>query len=153
MSKPTRRVRTIAIFCSVQLLAVAMIVFAFGYRALIDSLPFGNVYSNCPLHDYLHLYCPGCGGTRAMVALIRGQLWHSLRCNPLSAYLAAGFLYFDATALYRIIKSKTPVLRIPLWYWWVLLALAALSFIARNVLLVFFGVDYLGDLLPFWPMQ
>lgn len=146
----TRRSRRLAVFCGVQLLAIAAVAFAFFYRAYIDSLPFSDKYSACPFHDILHLYCPGCGGTRAMVALFRGQIVHSVLCNPLSAYLAVGFFCFDALSLRRILRDEPGAVRIPMWYVWVLLALLIVHFIVRNVLLVYFGIDYLGDLHTFW---
>jgi hypothetical protein len=150
MATRSRRTRRLLIFACVQLIFAALIVCAFFYRALIDSLPFGNIYSNCPFHDFVHLYCPGCGGTRAMIALFRGQLVHSLLCNPLSAYLAVGFFCFDGVVLRRILRDEPRVMRLPIWYFWVLLAIAVVNFVLRNVLLVYFGIDYLGDLISFW---
>jgi hypothetical protein len=85
-----------------------------------------------------------------MVALFRGRPLHSLLCNPLSAYLAVGFSIFNVQALCRILRDEERVLHLPMWYFWVLLAIAVANFIIRNVLLVGFGIDYLGDLLPFW---
>lgn len=38
------------------------------------------------------LYCPGCGGTRASVYLMRGKLLESLHYHPLVAYLAVVIL-------------------------------------------------------------
>lgn len=40
------------------------------------------------------LYCPGCGGTRACIALLHGQLLRSLIYHPVVAYGAAVYLVY-----------------------------------------------------------
>ena len=39
------------------------------------------------------LYCPGCGGTRAVKALLRGHIVQSFMYHPLVPYLAASALF------------------------------------------------------------
>jgi hypothetical protein len=45
----------------------------------------------CFFHEWTHLYCPGCGGTRAAVLLARGDLLGALRMNAF-AVLAMGYV-------------------------------------------------------------
>ncbi len=40
-------------------------------------------YPVCPVHQYLHLECPGCGSTRALAALLHGHVVEALRLNSL----------------------------------------------------------------------
>jgi len=40
-------------------------------------------YPRCPFHEYLHLECPGCGGTRALAALLHGHLAEAVHWNAL----------------------------------------------------------------------
>ncbi|MBQ7336920.1 MAG: DUF2752 domain-containing protein [Clostridia bacterium] len=148
--KSNRRARQIALFSALQFLAVAAVVFAFLYRAYLDTLPGQGRLSACPMHDWVHLYCPGCGGTRAMVALFRGQIVHSLLCNPLSAYIVAGFAVFDVRAAVALVRREERVFHFSIPYFWVMLAIAVLNFVLRNVLLVSIGLDYLGDLAAYW---
>ena len=42
-----------------------------------------SFYPLCPIHEYLHLDCPGCGATRALAALLHGQLGEAMRLNGL----------------------------------------------------------------------
>ncbi|HEY5055557.1 MAG TPA: DUF2752 domain-containing protein [Acidobacteriaceae bacterium] len=44
-------------------------------------------YPHCPIHEYLGLLCPGCGATRALVALLHGHLAQALRLNLLFVLL------------------------------------------------------------------
>ena len=37
----------------------------------------------CQFHQLTGLYCPGCGNTRALHALVHGNIIKSLRCNVL----------------------------------------------------------------------
>ncbi len=143
------------VFALAHLVALVLIVGAFLWRGLIDRIPprepSGMRLSGCTLHDIVHIYCPLCGGTRAMVALLRGRLWYSLQCNPLSAYLAVGFVVFDVIAAVRIARrSEKPIVRIPLWYLILGIVLAVLVFVLRNALLIGYGIDNLDGLAAYW---
>ena len=81
-------------FLALQLIVVALAAGAYFYRAYLDYIDSEGTRSLCLLHDFVHLYCPGCGGTRAAVALLYGQIGHSLKCNPLTAYLIPFLLLF-----------------------------------------------------------
>jgi len=53
-----------------------------------------HFYPVCPVYFVLHLQCPGCGGTRALAALLHGHLREALHWNALITLmlpLAAGY--------------------------------------------------------------
>jgi len=50
---------------------------------LLDALDGVGLISGCPLHRFTGLYCAGCGGTRAIHALLHGDLVGSFRMNAL----------------------------------------------------------------------
>lgn len=54
---------------------------------MIESIRQGQF--PCLFHLATGAYCPGCGGTRAMAALLHGDLAASVRFHPLVPYLAA----------------------------------------------------------------
>ena len=58
-----------------------------------------NFYPQCPIHEFLHLQCPGCGGTRAVAALLRGHIVEAMQFNALITLLlpfaaAYGILFY-----------------------------------------------------------
>jgi len=63
-------------FCYFAIAACLLTVFALWGKQ-IERLAF------CPLRDNFGLPCPTCGGTHAVMALVRGDLGEALRQNPL----------------------------------------------------------------------
>ena len=54
----------------------------------------------CPSYTLLHIYCPGCGSTRAVGALMHGDVLLSLRQNPaIVVMLLLAALYYLEFAL------------------------------------------------------
>ena len=53
--------------------------------------------AGCWVYEELHLYCPGCGCTRAFAALLQGDVLRSLRYNPGVAYFALGTVVYLLT--------------------------------------------------------
>jgi cbb3-type cytochrome oxidase subunit 1 len=75
----------------------------------------------------------------------------SLLQNPVSGYLAVGFVVFDVIALVRMLRrSSSPLVRIPKWYVIGAIVLAVLVFIVRNALMIFYGIDNLDGLALYW---
>lgn len=63
---------------------------------------FLNWPSFCVINRYTGAYCPGCGGTRAIVALFTGHILDSIIYNPFVPYFAviAGIFYVSQTLRY-----------------------------------------------------
>jgi hypothetical protein len=68
--------------------AAPLVVIALATAVLLLFPPaqFG-FYPECPIRQYLHLQCPGCGGTRALAALLHGHLVEALHLNALITLL------------------------------------------------------------------
>lgn len=63
----------------------------------------GSISPGCTFRRFTGLACPGCGGTRALRALISGEPWAALRYNPfiiaalpilLTEYIRSWRIYF-----------------------------------------------------------
>lgn len=57
-----------------------------------------SFYPLCPVHEYLHLECPGCGTTRALAALLHGNLAEAIHLNALAILLG-----LPAAAIYGLV--------------------------------------------------
>jgi len=92
-------------------------------------------YLPCTFHWLTGLYCPGCGGQRALHALLHGRIAEALRCNLLAVGLFAP-LGLAGYALYAR-ECLAPSARRPprsVARWVVLFLLLALIYgVARNL--------------------
>ncbi|MEJ2108905.1 MAG: DUF2752 domain-containing protein [Acidobacteriota bacterium] len=84
----------------------------------------------CPIHYVTGIECPGCGMTRASIALARGEIGSALHFNPFSVglvLLAGGFALFP-NAIRRhwsrlskrtrtVIPASILVLVFAVWLW------------------------------------
>lgn len=60
----------------------------------------------CPFHEYFGVLCPGCGGTRALVALLHWRVSEALRLNALFVVLLPFGMWFAAESYRRAIQRR-----------------------------------------------
>lgn len=53
------------------------VLLLFRWSGVADLVP------GCPLYDLTGVYCPGCGATRALKLLARGEFFAAIAMNPL----------------------------------------------------------------------
>ena len=104
----------------------------------------------CPLHQLLHLYCPFCGGTRVLSALPRLDFGAAISANPLVFLLIPLFLFFDLRALIRLLGKEEAPFRLPPLLIPAVLSAFLVYGIIRNLLLLIWGIDPLGDLASYY---
>ena len=63
-------------------------------------------YPQCPIYAALHLACPGCGGTRALAALLRGHLGLALHFNALITLALPIALSYGIVCYWRLLQGK-----------------------------------------------
>lgn len=99
----------------------------------------------CLLHTVTGYYCPGCGGRRAVDALLRLSVVQSFLYHPLVPYTALLYVWFMLSQSVERLSARR--LRIglkwhPIWLW-LALALLLLHTIVPNVVLYLGGTDLL----------
>ena len=102
----------------------------------------------CPLHDLLHVYCPFCGGSRAILSLLRLDFATAFRLNPAVLVSLPVLLFYYVRAVVVFIRGGFFSFRVPRGWTFALLGLFAAFFLLRNILLFAFGFDPAGDFLP-----
>lgn len=75
-------------------------------------------FPQCPFFRLLHLYCPGCGSTRAVYHLLHGDLAGCFCCNPIllpSLVFAASLVIMPERAGKPIIVNTYIVVLVLFW--------------------------------------
>jgi hypothetical protein len=120
-----------------------------AFTAIFVTLALTGVIraGGCLCVRLFHLYCPACGGTRATLALLRGELLHSLAYNPAIFVGAAVGLYLEvAYGLALVTGDMRHAQRARVGLILLFPLTLALVFLIRNGLLLL-GIDTLGDIL------
>lgn len=100
----------------------------------IESIP-------CALLATLGLYCPGCGGTRAVEALFHGHFLTSLWYHPLVLYtvvIYGGFMLTNTMENLHILHIKG--WKFHAWHMYGALIIVIGNWIIKNILLVCFHI-------------
>ncbi len=66
-----------------------------------------SFYPRCPFHAAFGILCPGCGGTRAVAALLHGRWLEALHFNALIVLLTPFLLVFAGLSLARALRSES----------------------------------------------
>ncbi len=102
----------------------------------------GAGYFPCTFHKLTGLYCPGCGGQRALHALLHGRIMEALRLNAPAVliFVPLGLTAYAAYARQCLgHPSRRPPQRTARWVA-LFLILALLYGVARNLPGAFFDV-------------
>lgn len=104
------------------------------------------ISQGCSFKTKFHIYCPGCGGTRALKALLQFHPIKSLYYNPIVIILIITIIILvilktrEKRYNKSVYKIRKRVLNSFLVTW-------LIYFIFRNILLIYFGIDFLGDFI------
>lgn len=112
---------------------------------------FKLLFPDCMFKSVLHIYCPGCGGTRAILSFFKLRIIDAFFYNPFVSCIVICISFFYIKIGILLIKNKgTAEYDINLIWLWSTLIFLLIFFVVRNLLLIFAGVDYLGELRAYW---
>ena len=130
-------------------LALFAVIAAFGAYSIIKRYIDIPLFK-CYMSDIFHVYCAFCGGTRAIASLISGDIASALKYNLLIVYLAVALVIYEIQALYFSLKGREDALAIPVPLLWTSIAVFIGYCVVRNLLLICFKYDPLGELSVYW---
>ena len=138
---------------------IYLIACAFSAAALVGAviymrfdMRFSGQLDICLVKKFLHVYCLGCGGTRAFDFMMEGRIIESLKANPLAVNLVLLYLSYFAGATYTFLIKKDG----KIYYNYcsfvlkAVIVITAVFFIIRNFLMICCGYDFLGDCVIYW---
>lgn len=101
--------------------------------------------TKCMFLNTFHLYCPGCGGTRALFALLRFDIVASIQYNPTVLAGIIVYLYYNIRALVEIKRKNEKYFSREKYYLIIIVvAIMIINFFLKNIIL-FNGIDVIGD--------
>lgn len=135
------------------LILAATLFFAWYLKTQVSDVAFQE--GACRFSQSFHLYCPGCGGTRAVKHLLHFDLVRSFLSHPVPIYAGILLLRIWVALLHNALFCRQPSgtnhwKLFYQWEMWTILVVVIGFFILRNVALVVFKWDYLGDMAAYW---
>ena len=95
----------------------------------------------CFFSAFLGFYCPGCGGTRAFEALLKGKVFLSLWYHPFVIYFVVTYTGFMLSHTFsRISKGKVHGWKFHMWYLSIGVIIILVNFFSKNFLRLRFGI-------------
>lgn len=92
-------------------------------------------YIPCLFHKLTNLYCPGCGITRCIVSLLKGNISEAFKYNRLAFILLPFLTIYFIYKIYRYLTNSQDkiIKKIPNIIWIILLIITILFGILRNI--------------------
>lgn len=121
------------------LFAGVLIVYFLGE---IFSFSLSGIPLPCLIHSLFGWYCPGCGGTRAVMSLMKGEILQSIIYNPVVPCAAAIYMYYMVTNTIQLLSNgKIKIgMKYKDIYLWILLFIIILNCIIKNVAYIGWGI-------------
>ena len=131
--------------------------FVFGWAAIAVLLLVGvfvkvtgfnplRLLGPCLLHALSGYYCPGCGGTRAVKFLLRGEIVKSFCYHPIVLYaVVLGGWFMISQTIERASRGKVRIgMHFREIYMWLALSIIIVNCLVKNMALLIWNVDLMA---------
>lgn len=113
---------------------VLWVLFHFLLKEYLPTVP-------CFFSSVLGIYCPGCGGTRSVIALAQGRLFQSFWYHPIVPYgavLGGGFMLTQG--MHRLGVKRMKGWKYHSWYLYAAIIILVCNFLIKNMLRLIWGI-------------
>jgi uncharacterized protein with PQ loop repeat len=98
----------------------------------------------CAFQNLTGLYCPGCGGTRAVYSILKFNILDAIRYNITVPFGIFVYLYYNIRSFIAGLKNDTEYFKKQKYPLCIALAVVLiLNFIVKNALLLIFGIRFM----------
>lgn len=131
------------------ILNISLLLFAVFYTLYFLKTQGTESEFKCIAKNLFGFYCPGCGGSRSLLAFLTFDFVTSFVYYPPIIISAFVVLDYDRRLLTSLIKKNTEITDSFKFYTFLIIPAAIiLWFIIRNILLLVFKIDTVGDFIP-----
>lgn len=122
------------------------IILFLGILSRFQLLSLDRFLLPCMLYTLTGIYCPGCGGTRAVLYLFQGHPLKTLIYHPLVFYTAVfGGWFMLSQTIDRISGHRVPIgMKYHDNYLWAAIIIVGANFILKNFFLFVLHIDLLS---------
>ena len=119
---------------------ITLILLGIGYSIWRYVLNMPTI-SSCWIWNNWHIYCPGCGGTRRLIALLQGDILGSFYYHPALPILATVLgAYMVSQTIWRLRRRQGCVLHYHHSWAPGIVVILLVNCVIRNILLLGFGI-------------
>lgn len=117
-----------------------------GVFLRVTGIEWKKLLGPCVFHAWTGLYCPGCGGTRAMQALFAGRFFRAFVYHPFVPFLAVfGTWFMVSQTIERISRGKIRIaMHFREVYMWIAIGIIFGNCLVKNLALLVWHVDLLA---------
>ena len=123
-------------------LNLSVLLVSLLYNLVFEEKMLEVFRSGCVFLNMFGYYCPGCGGSRSLNALLNLNLLKSFIYYPAIPYTAFLILDLDIRLLLSVIKNENKVKSFRYYAFLGVPIIIMLNFFIRNILL-YFGINYI----------
>ena len=122
-------------------IAISALVAGF---VLFSYLVKGKEGFECAFYTFTGLYCPGCGGTRALYAMLRLDILNAVRYNVAVPFGIFVYVYYNVRAVICLARKDISYFKSNRYYLCIAFAIVFIgNFIVKNLLLLCFGIRFM----------
>ncbi len=88
----------------------------------------------CPVRGFFHICCAGCGATRCVYALLRGDFLSAVRCNAVVVGLIFLLVLYYIENILALFGKRVKIIPRSNAFFYIATGIAAVYFILRNFL-------------------